>query len=82
MVTATRIIWHNYTNSIFNSSTIDIKGLIAKWLAALKYKVKSRIWKCNSTEEKNTDGWDMNGQWAQMNKEHWTTIDDSFATSN
>ncbi len=70
-----------YQNSIFNNSTIDIKGLITKWLAALKYKVKSRIWKCNSTEDKNTDGWDMNPQWAQIKKEHWSTIEDSLNQS-
>jgi hypothetical protein len=82
MVTAKRILWHNYTNGIFNDTICDIEGLLAKWMGAIKYKITGKLWLCNATEEKDIDGWDLNGQLAQFSEERWTIIKDSFMISS
>ena len=59
-------------------SICDIECLLAKWLGATKYKITGKLWLCNATEEKDIDGWDLNGQLAQFSEERWTIIKDSF----
>jgi hypothetical protein len=81
MTTAKRIIWHNYTNAIFTGSSIGLVGLASKCMGALRYKIKASTWMCNSTEDKNIDGWDLAGIWASFEDDHWTIIEDSFTLS-
>ena len=48
MTTAKRIVWHNYTESVFKQSSIDLDGFVAKWMVAVKRKVKAFTWMCNN----------------------------------
>ena len=82
MITAKRFIYHNYLQVVHNEVVpMDAIGMLAKTLGTMRYKIKAITWMCNSTEDQNIDGWDLQGNWALFDIESnkWIAIEDSLA---
>ena len=78
MTTAKRLLWYNYTNTIHNGTSIDLNGIMAKWLSVIKHKVKAFTWMYNRSKEDSIDDWDLKGSWAKLENNEWTIIENFF----